>query len=297
MSETLSRMAQKIRSASELNQVVRTMKTLAAVNIPVYERAVAALSQYERAIELGLVACFHDQSLSVARNGNITAEPERAAAIVFGSDQGLVGDFNERLAVFCAQCTRQEAAIAVWPVGDRIFDELSKQTLNPQTALRVPDSVAGISSVISQLLANLDVANDTSTLSIRIFHNQPTQGHYYEPVQSILLPLDQEWLTRLRTKPWPTRMIPQVFDPPEQTWAALIRENLFVHLFRACAESLASENVSRFASMQRAEKNIRELMDQLQFRYNQQRQNSIDEELFDVVIGAEASSEGRVGKT
>ncbi|MGZ4963727.1 MAG: F0F1 ATP synthase subunit gamma [Limisphaerales bacterium] len=296
MSETLSRMAQKIRSASELSQVVRTMKTLAAVNIPVYERAVAALSEYERAIELGLVACFHDQTLSIARNTNTATEPERAAAIVFGSDQGLVSDFNERLAVFSAQSTRQDPAIAVWPVGDRIFDELSKQDLAPETAVRVPDSVAGISSVISQLLANLDLASDTSTLSIRIFHNQPTQGHYYEPVQSILLPLDQEWLTRLRSTPWPTRMIPQVFNPPSQTWSALIREYLFVHLFRACAESLASENVSRFASMQRAEKNIRELIDQLQFNYNQQRQNSIDEELFDVVFGAEASSQRRADR-
>ncbi|MGZ4987591.1 MAG: F0F1 ATP synthase subunit gamma, partial [Limisphaerales bacterium] len=144
-------MAQKIRSASELSQVVRTMKTLAAVNIPVYERAVAALSEYERAIELGLVACFHDQTLSIARNTNTATEPERAAAIVFGSDQGLVGDFNERLAEFCAQCIQLDPAITVCPVGDRIFDELSKQNIIPKTALRVPDSVAGISGVISQL--------------------------------------------------------------------------------------------------------------------------------------------------
>ena len=31
---------------------------------------------------------------------------------------------------------------------------------------------------------------------------------------------------------------------------ALIREYLFVSLFRACAESLASENASRLAAMQ-----------------------------------------------
>ena len=43
------------------------------------------------------------------------------------------------------------------------------------------------------------------------------------------------------------------------TLRALIREYLFVSLFRACAESLASENASRLAAMQRADENIDEL--------------------------------------
>ena len=47
------------------------------------------------------------------------------------------------------------------------------------------------------------------------------------------------------------------------TLRALIREYLFVSLFRACAESLASENASRLAAMQRADKNINELLEEL----------------------------------
>ena len=248
MSETLSRMAHKIRSAAELNQVVRTMKTLAAVNIPVYERAVAALAEYEQTIELGLVACFHDQSLSIEPSAE-TSATARSSIIVFGSDQGLVGDFNERLASFSAGRIHQPQSATVWPVGERVFDELAKHKIVAQAALRVPDSVAGISRIIGELLANLNVANDTGALRIRIFHNRPMQGRYHEPVESILLPLDEQWLRRLRATVWPDRMIPQTFHPPEQTWAALIREYLFVHLFRACAESLASENISRFAAL------------------------------------------------
>lgn len=41
-----------------------------------------------------------------------------------------------------------------------------------------------------------------------------------------------------------------------QTLKALIREYLFMSLFLACADSLASENASRLAAMQRADKNI-----------------------------------------
>ena len=71
---------------------------------------------------------------------------------------------------------------------------------------------------------------------------------------------------------------------------ALIREYLFVSLFRACAESLASENASRLAAMQRADKNIDELLEDLTRKFHSLRQSGIDEELFDVISGFEALS-------
>jgi F-type H+-transporting ATPase subunit gamma len=72
------------------------------------------------------------------------------------------------------------------------------------------------------------------------------------------------------------------------TLRALIREYLFISLFRACAESLASENASRLSAMERADKNINDLLEQLHGSFHQLRQSSIDEELFDVISGFEA---------
>ncbi len=74
----------------------------------------------------------------------------------------------------------------------------------------------------------------------------------------------------------------------EQTLLALVREYLFVSLFRACAESLASENASRLVAMQRAEKNIDELLINLNRDFHRLRQSNIDEELFDVISGFQA---------
>ena len=68
----------------------------------------------------------------------------------------------------------------------------------------------------------------------------------------------------------------------------LVRQYLFVSLFRAMAESLAGENASRIASMQAAEKNIQERLAELSTAYNQRRQTAITEELLDVVTGFEA---------
>lgn len=67
-----------------------------------------------------------------------------------------------------------------------------------------------------------------------------------------------------------------------QALRAFIREHLFVSLLRACAESLASENASRLAAMQCADRNIGELLTDLDARFHRLRQSGIDEELFDV---------------
>ena len=51
---------------------------------------------------------------------------------------------------------------------------------------------------------------------------------------------------------------------------------------------LAAENASRLAAMQRAEKNIDDLMGSLNQTFRRMRQTSIDEELFEVLSGYES---------
>jgi len=102
-----------------------------------------------------------------------------------------------------------------------------------------------------------------------------------------LLPLDAAWAECLAQKPWPTKMPPDVIGDSTTILRALIRKYLFISLFRACAESLASENASRLAAMQRADKNIDDLLETLHGTFHHLRQDSIDEELFDVISGYE----------
>ena len=80
------------------------------------------------------------------------------------------------------------------------------------------------------------------------------------------------------------------------TLGALIREYLFISIFRACAESLASENTSRLAAMQRADQNICDLLEGLSGAFHRLRQSRIDEELFEVISGFEALSDHDVNR-
>ena len=87
---------------------------------------------------------------------------------------------------------------------------------------------------------------------------------------------------------WPSKSIPEVIGNPVTTLSALINAYLFVSVFRACTESLAAENASRLQAMQRAEKSISDMLENLSKKFQSLRQSLIDEELFDVVSGFEA---------
>ena len=130
-------------------------------------------------------------------------------------------------------------------------------------------------------------------VELHLFYNRSTSKTNYAPVRERLLPLDEKWHRRLVDLAWPTKSLPEVMGDATATLSALIREYLFVSLFRACAQSLASENASRLAAMERADKNINELIQNLNGTFHRLRQSGIDEELFDVVSGFEALSTGK----
>ena len=121
-----------------------------------------------------------------------------------------------------------------------------------------------------------------------LFNNRPRRGASYEPHALQLLPMSPAWLDELASRPWPTNQLPGHPGDWQTLFAALVRQYLFVALFRAFAESLASENASRLAAMQAAENNIEEKIDELNARYHRRRQAAITEELLDVISGFEA---------
>jgi len=286
MSETAEVLQRKIWSARELGSVVRMMKVLAAVSIIQYERAIRSLSDYYHAVELGLSLCLQridsTHPKAVASSAKVVT-----TAIAFGSDQGLVGQFNDTLADFVVtKLNELPGEKTIWAVGERIYARLEDAGAQQNRLYDVPNSVTAITPLVSEIL--IDHEDRPEKGETYLFHNRPVSGAGYEPVEQRLLPLDTEWQRNFRRIKWPTKTLPEVLGSRESTLGALIREYLFVSLFKACAESLASENASRLAAMQRAQRNIDELLDELRTAYNQERQTSIDEELFDVVAGFEA---------
>jgi F-type H+-transporting ATPase subunit gamma len=159
-------------------------------------------------------------------------------------------------------------------------------------SLPAPSSLAGITPMVQDLLVHIEAWREKQGIEqILLFYNTPTHGASYRPTALQLLPVDLRWLRGLERREWPLRGLPTYILGWDALFTALIRECFFVSLFRAFAESLASENASRLSSMQAAEENVEERLDQRNAQYHHLRQSSITEELMDVVAGSEALAE------
>ena len=210
-------------------------------------------------------------------------------AIVFGSDQGLVGQFNDSLTGFVSKSlSNLQGKKEIWAVGERVQLLLSDAGFNITNRFLVPGSVNAITPLVGQILVKSEESSEKGDGKKFIFFIINRYQRQLMPVSQRLLPLDEKWKQTLSELKWPTKKIPQVMGEIRTTLLELIDGYLFVSLFKACAESLASENSSRLAAMQRAEKNIEEMLDDLNHKFHRLRQSTIDEELFDVVSGFEA---------
>ncbi|HNU72511.1 MAG TPA: F0F1 ATP synthase subunit gamma, partial [Thermodesulfobacteriota bacterium] len=175
-------------------------------------------------------------------------------------------------------------------VGERAAFSLAAMGWPVQQILHVPGSLDGITPLIQGLVTTIeswsrDVAGATQ---VYLFYSEPVRGTSSQPDSFRLLPIDQAWLREIRKKPWPTRMIPLYTMDWEALFSLLVREYLFATLFRALADSLASENAQRLAAMERAERNIEERLSDLHSTFHEIRQTSITDELLTIVGGFEA---------
>jgi F-type H+-transporting ATPase subunit gamma len=288
MSDSLDGLRRKLEGTRQLGSVVRAMKAISASSIIQYEQAVAELGQYQHSVELGLSLCLNRERPLVA--GTIRGVDGPTGALVFGSDQGLVGRFNEVIGDFAAGALgKLPGPKTVWAVGARVCPPLEAAGLSITKRFPVPSSVGAITALVTEIQIELEsytAANRQS--AVHVFHNSPRSAARYEGVSQRLLPLDAAWYKRIREISWPTARLAQLLGDVTASLAGLIHEQLFISLYRACAESLASENASRLEAMQRAEDNIESVAGDLQQSLNRLRQSSIDEELFDVIAGFNA---------
>ncbi len=294
MSDTIASLRRQISGAGDLQSVVRTMKAVAASSIGQYEKSVRALSDYHRTVELGLGVCFREKgSLAVTARGTLPQNTQTISAVVFGSDQGLVGQFNDTVAGFAVQTLSDlPSKPEIWTVGERVPVPLADRGMQLMGQFAVPNTVKAITPFVGKILMELGTRHSLDEgAELYLFYNRPAIGAVYTPVSQRLLPLDEEWRDNLAKRAWPSGNLPEVLGDSITTLQKLISEYLFVSIFRACAESLASENASRLAAMQRADNNINELLEDLQRTFHHLRQSGIDEEMFDVISGFEALNE------
>lgn len=291
---SLQKIKSKITNAEGLHSVVNTMKSLAAVSVRQYGEAEESLREYYKTVEMGLQIAIMTKpekySLSVENKS-----ARKYGIIIFGSEQGMCGQFDEKITEFLLnkikEYTIKVENINIIALGRRIVPHLEEEDLRVNKIINYSESIENLVPVISEILTNIDVWRNNEQINrIILMYNRQLSGMQYEPYQQYLLPADASWINKLKKNKWESNNVPTYFIEWDKLFSQLIREYIFVSLYRAFAESLASENYSRLALMQTAEKNIQEYLEELYSQFHHDRQSVITSELLDIIGGFEALS-------
>ncbi len=282
--QNLQGLKESINSAENLQSIVSTMKAHASSNINQFQNAAKASMQYRQVLDMSLFIVLSQEEeilpLTDTREGN-------TLYIIFGSDHGLAGTFNERISNFALSEIPKGKDQKVIIVGQQIYQRL-KDSFDIYAFFMQPQTTDNISSMVNKLLVTINELRDEMPVEkILLYYNRPDDNSTFVEDIELLFPIDLSQLVRKDIK-WDSKSLPSYFVEKETIVSDLIRQYFFITLYRTFCFSLASENASRLASMRSADKNIEERLEELNFNYRRERQNSITEEINDVISGFKA---------
>lgn len=287
MTQTLEVLSRRTTTLQSIRSVVRTMKTISAVNEAPYERAAASIEAYHATILQGL------QIFAQSNHGFDAPAPDPCApriALIFGSDHGLCGGYNEAVAAAALdRITSDDWHILA--VGAKMDAALTGLDLRSVEVFTPPASADGIGRLAGEILVALDNFRHNARhgeIDVTMVHMERSGHGLQAPAISSLLPLAPGFLAGLAKRPWQSRSLPVFTMQRDAVFAALIRNHLFACVFRAAAEAMAIENAARLARMQQAERAIEDQYEELLLATRMARQSEITNELLDVIVGFEA---------
>jgi F-type H+-transporting ATPase subunit gamma len=265
--------------------IVGTMKALAAVNVRVFERAREAIDNYLDTVERGLQIALRGQARVSGRTGGAQSD-EQLGIFVFGSVQGMCGQFNEHIAEYAGRVVGEAATRPrIMALGERVIGRLEDRGMEPDVTLGLAGQLAALPNIVERCIVQTERLRQEGVERLVICYNRQTGRAAYEPAGDLVLPIAERWIEEIREREWPTMQLPVSLTPLPELVRSLIRQYLFSSFYRAAARSLAAENAARLAAMQSAEKNIDERLEELRSQYNRKRQAEITEELLDIVSG------------
>ena len=287
---SLEELNKRIKTTKDIGNIVHTMKMLSSASVGQYEKALRSLNQYVQTIFDAFHGLFSQDSFHYAPAP--TKYPEaRPLAILIGSDNGLVGRFNNDLINFAYQSlTAKHPNVHPYiiGVGKRISnsEQISKSDL--VASYPISNTLKEIAPMAAQLLNQIEqIVSKHRVNLVYLFSNQKKGNSAFAPQMHQLMPLPQTEFKKINQSEWTGHTLPFISADPHALFSALVKEYLIVLLSHDLVASLASEHYTRMMHMQEAENNIQDTLNQFNLEYQQLRQTQITDELIDIISGAE----------
>ena len=208
---------------------------------------------------------------------------DRTVSVVFTSDLGLCGGYNQNILKYCRDHLRKEDPIFLVGTSTyRLFNEEGFNLLNKEPISCDKITFQELKDII---IDGIHLYQDNEVDIVQIIYTKFVNTMSFKPDVDVLLPCKSEEFIR---KPGEL-YVDTLFEPS----ATKILDELIPMMIQDVAyadwmESTTSEQGSRRVAMKTATDNADELSSELLLEYNKVRQANITQEITEIVGGSEA---------
>ena len=274
---TTKQIDEKIKKYEELQKIVISMKSVASANVKKAQDLISSLREYERSI-LDLIALMLSH---FPRLGMREIPVKGSIVVVFGSDLGLCGVFNERVAEKATSLFKGKELKGYLVVGRKLSDIIEHKKIK---VFRAPTHYEAIYSRASELIEEVSEILRNEVFEIYTVYNQFSGIGKYKPVVKKVFPFE--------VRIGKSDNIPPVLDiPPEDIIKGLIMDYVFAMFYTAFLESFLSENGVRLMNMNSASSSIGKNLERLKMERNYYRQEEITAEIEEIMSTYKALSQ------
>ena len=288
---SLKEVKSRILSVSNTRKITSAMKMLASAKLHKAEEIIGNMLPYEQSLHRLFNHLMSDRTLP-----SVYTEPrktKRIALVVFSSNTSLCGGFNANVIRRTTQWLNEHRHLGkenmlLFPVGKKVADALVKQGWSIQGNFQhLADKPSyAESSRLAVQLTELFLRDEVDRVELLYHHFKSTTTQIL--TQEVYLPFvtcpsDERRVEGSRVHPQERDYI---LEPSrEDLLALLVPQVLRMKLYTALLDSNASEHGARTLAMQIATDNADNLIQDLTLMYNKTRQQTITNELLDMVSG------------
>ena len=255
----------RIRSVDSTMHLTKAMGLVASSKIRRATRDMTRTQEYAAAMQD--VVNVLRASPECERSPYMQPTGKGTRLIVIAGDRGLAGGYNAN--VFRLAATEPDAEIV--PIGKRACERWGKPVVSSE---KYPAAEA---KKLADELCRDFLEGKFGRLGILFTRYRSMMSQ-----EATLL-----WVLPLERNEEKTEGAAPVFEPNEQTVLNAAVPTYVGGLLSACVkESYACEVAARRMAMDSAGKNAQEMIDNLQLQYNRARQNSITQEITEIVAGS-----------
>ncbi len=282
----------RLQSVQSTRKITSAMMMVSSAKQKKAERFIQNLRPYERTLQRILQPLLNGEESEELPSSFMEVRPiKRVAIIAFSSNTGLAGRFNEAVAVKLKEAISDYRSlgkenILLYPVGEKITKAVRNMGFEPRDDYSILADKPAFNDTrrIARMLMGMFERKEIDRVELIYHHFKSIRTQIL--THEALLPIEIEDLEKEAKKSAPSD-IEYILEPDKKDLLAhLVPKVLKAKLFAAHVDSVTSEHAARMTAMQIATDNADDLIEELRLEYNKLRQQSITNELLDIMGGS-----------